>query len=225
FISDRFLAESKVSGEGVRTANGKNTYKVIYVPSAKYFSEVTMEHLLRLAKEGATVIFQTLPQDVPGFADYENRKAKLVALVAQLGFDEENPNQYTAFGKGKVYLTTDEHSALETEGFYGERLARAGLQFIRRAAGDQTFYYVVNHGKNAVDETLRLNTEGKKYTLLDPQTGEAFNIPVDKRAIRVQIKPGYAWIIKVGDQEPALPALRYQDQLQEELTLTAPWRV
>src|SRR5690606_26375467 len=146
-------------------------------------------------------------------------------LANQLGFVDDNPHQYTSFGKGKVYLTTDAHSALETEKIYGERLARAGLQFIRRVADDETFYYVVNHGRNTVDEVLRLNTEGKKYTLLDPQTGEAFNIPVDKRSIRVQIKPGYAWIIKVGDQEPALPALRYQDQLMEELTLTAPWHV
>jgi len=225
FISDKFIAGSTASAKGIRTATGKKTYQVIYVPSSTYFSEVTMEHLLRLAKEGATVIFQRLPQEVPGFADYESRKAKLRTLVSQLGFADDNPHQYTSFGKGKVYLTTDAHSALETEKLYGERLARAGLQFIRRAAGEETFYYVVNHGRNTVDEVLRLNTEGKKYTLLDPQTGEAFNIPVDKRSIRVQIKPGYAWIIRVGAQESTLADLWYQDELREELALTAPWHV
>lgn len=225
FVSDKFIAQSAASDQGVRTAAGKNNYKAIYVPSAKYFSEVTMENLLRLASEGATVVFQTLPEDVPGFADYEIRKAKLQTLIDQLGFEQGNPHQYTSFGKGKVYLTTDVHSALETEKLYGERLARAGLQFVRRVANGETFYYVVNHGKNTVDDVLRLNTEGQKYTLLDPQTGESFNIPVDKRSIRVQIKPGYAWIIKVSDRAPALADVKYQDQLREELALTAPWQV
>ncbi|HMR20049.1 MAG TPA: glycosyl hydrolase, partial [Sphingobacterium sp.] len=124
FVSDKFIAQSNASDAGIRTAAGKNTYKVIYVPSATYFSEVTMENLLRLANEGAIVIFQTLPEDVPGYADHKNRKAKLKALINQLGFGEDNPHQYTSLGKGKIYLTTDVHSALETEKIHGERLAR-----------------------------------------------------------------------------------------------------
>lgn len=225
FVSDKFIAQSAASEIGIRTATGKNSYKAIYIPSTQYFSEVTMEHLLRLAKEGATLVFQTLPKDVPGFANYESRKAQLQKLIGQLGFEENNPHQYTALGKGKVYLTTDVHSALETEKLYGERLSRAGLQFVRRTVGEETFYYVVNHRRTTVDEVLRLNTEGEKYTLLDPQTGQSFNIPIDKRSIRVQIKPGYAWIIKVGDKETGLTNVRYQEELREELVLTAPWQV
>ena len=225
FVSDKFIAQSNASDAGIRTAAGKNTYKVIYVPSATYFSEVTMENLLRLANEGAIVIFQTLPEDVPGYADHKNRKAKLKALINQLGFGEDNPHQYTSLGKGKIYLTTDVHSALETEKIYGERLARVGLQFTRRVSADETFYYIVNHGRNTVDEVLRLNTEGQKYYLLDPQTGQAFNIPVDKRSIRVQIKPGYAWVIKVSDRSVVVPDFRYRNQLQEEVAFDAAWQV
>ncbi|HMR20297.1 MAG TPA: glycoside hydrolase, partial [Sphingobacterium sp.] len=76
-----------------------------------------------------------------------------------------------------------------------------------------------------VDEVLRLNTEGQKYYLLDPQTGQAFNIPVDKRSIRVQIKPGYAWVIKVSDRSVVVPDFRYRNQLQEEVAFDAAWQV
>jgi hypothetical protein len=225
FVSDKFIARSNVSDQMIHTDTGRNNYKAIYVPSTTYFSEITMENLLRLASEGATVIFQTLPKDVPGLSDYENRRAKLNQLIGQLHFEKGNLHQYTSFGKGKVYLTSDVHSVLETEKLYGERLSRAGLQFIRRVNGDETYYYLVNHSRKIIDEVLRLNTEGKGYILLDPQTGETFRLPVEKRAIRVQIEPGYAWIIKISDSINVLPDFKYRDQLSEELELTGPWEV
>lgn len=227
FASDAIIGRANVVGGKVQTADGASPYKVIYVPTSRYFSEQTLAHLLRLASEGATVIFQTLPREVPGFARHTERQGAMNDLLAKLGFRTGSENQYTAFGKGKIYLTKDVFSALETEYVFAEPVVRSGLKFARRKNEKDTYYYIVNHGDREVDDYVRLNIRGEKYTLLDPQTGEVYILPVKSDLIRVQLKPGYAWIVQAhaDKNNNAHPVFRYRDHLKEEALLFSPWRV
>lgn len=43
--------------------------------------------------------------------------------------------------------------------------------------------------------------------------------------IRVQIQPGYSWIILVSPNQRADQAYTYMDYLHAEVQLTAPWKV
>ncbi len=225
FASDAILARSSVKDNKIVTAEEARPYQVIYIPTTQYFSEKTLENLLNLARDGATVIFETLPQDVDGLANLETRRKKLHDLLETLKFAADEPNQYTAYGKGKVYLTKDVYSALETEQLYAERLARTGLKFNRRVTDKGTYYYIVNHTDKTIDQFVRLNKEGEHYTLLDPQTGAIFNLPTEKRDVRLQIPAGYAWVVYVSDQDKAEVAYRYADNLQEERVFSEKWKV
>lgn len=225
FVTDAILARSAVKDKQVVTAENARPYKVIYIPTTHYFSEETLDNLLALARQGATVIFETLPKDVEGMANLEARRKKMSDLLATLEFEEGEENQYTAYGNGKVYLTKDVGSALETEQLYGEHLARTGLKFSRRAADRGTYYYMVNHTEKAIDAPVRLNSAGQHYNLLDPQTGEVYRLPATRGTIRVQIPAGYAWIVMVSDQDAATTPYHYVDQLQEEPVFTSLWQV
>lgn len=225
FVTDAILSRSTVKDNEVVTAEKARPYKVIYVPTTAYFSEKTLENLLNLARDGATVIFETLPKDVDGLGDLEARRKKLNDLLATLEFEDDEENQYTAYGKGKVYLTNDVYSALETEQLYAERLARTGLKFNRRVTDKGTYYYMVNHTDKTIDSPVRLNSEKAHYTLLDPQTGSVYNLPANRGTIRVQIPAGYAWIVYVSDTDKADVSYRYIDQLQEEKVFSNPWKV
>lgn len=226
FVSDAVLQQSKVVDKAVVTSDNANPYKAIFVPTAQFFSEETLDKILKLANDGATVVFQTLPEEVAGLSDLAVRTEKFNKLIASLGFKADNPNQYTSYGKGKIYLTQDVHSALETEKLYGERLSRLGLKYTRRVNGDDHYYYIVNHRDRTVDEEVRLNTEAKSYTLLDPQTGDIFKLPVVNHAVRLQLKPGYAWVVLVSDQPNDKAHLySYQDNLKEAVVLDNPWKV
>src|SRR5690606_24169787 len=150
FISDSFISQSKVLDNKVVTAENANPYKAIYVPETKYFSVNTFKSLLRLAEAGATIIFESLPSDIEGYHNYDSRKKELAEQIALLKFKEGVQNQYTKYGKGKIYLTKDVTSALETEQLFGERLTRAGLKFTRRIIGNDNYYYIVNHSKKDI---------------------------------------------------------------------------
>src|SRR5690606_762765 len=81
FASDAILARSSVRDNKIVTAEEARLYQVIYVPTTQYFSEETLGNLLNLARDGATVIFETLPQDVDGLANLETRRKKLHDLL------------------------------------------------------------------------------------------------------------------------------------------------
>ena len=225
FVSDAILQQSQVLDRQVKTADGAHPYRVIYIPTTEYFSEVTFAKLLDLARDGATLIFESLPKDVEGYAHVDARRQKLQDLIATLGFKADEANQYTAYGKGKIYLTKDVQSALETEHVFAERLVRSGLKFNRRVTDKGTYYYMVNHTAKTIDTPVHLNTEGKHYSLLDPQTGKVFSLPVEQGNIRVQIPSGYAWIVYVSDVDQAETPYVYQDALQEEKVFVQPWKV
>lgn len=225
FVTDAILARSTVRDNQIVTAEKAQPYKVIYIPTTHYFSEKTLENLLALARNGATLIFETLPKDVGGLENLEARRQKMNDLLKTLPFEEGEENQYTAYGEGKIYLTKDVYSALETEQLYAERLARTGLKFTRRVTERGTYYYLVNHTDKAIDRSVRLNNEGAYYTLLDPQTGHIFDLPVVNRDIRLQIPAGYTWIVLVSDQDKAENTYRYIDQPQEETVFVNPWEV
>lgn len=225
FVTDAILQNTTVHDQQLLTAKDATPYKVIYVPASHYFSEKTLAKLLDLAQEGATLVFQSLPEDVYGLHNLEARRQQLKELLARLKFVEDVDNQYTSYGKGKIYLTADVHSALETEQVFAERLVRSGLKFARRVSNGKTYYYLVNHTAKAIDETIRLNTEAKNYTLLDPQTGKVFALPAENGFVRVQIPSGYAWIVAASDEEKTPAAYSYVDRGQELRVFNKPWTV
>lgn len=225
FVTDDIIGRTIVNDRNIITAENAHPYRAIYIPSCTYFSEKTFENLLLLAEQGATIIFENLPKEIHGLSDLEGRKAKLQNLIAKLNFNREDANQYTAYGKGKIYLTQDAQSALETEQLFGERITRTGLKFSRRTAGKDTYYYIVNHGKSTIDQEVRLNTEAKNYILLDPQTGKSYALPVRNKSIRLQLKSGYAWVILVTDNKQVEKVYSYQDDVKEAVAISTPWKI
>lgn len=224
FATDKILAGTTVNGGKLQTSKDAIPYRAIYIPACHYFSEVTLQKILEMANQGATVIFQQLPKEVPGYSQLEKRRSLFNKLIASLGFDKDKANQYTAFGKGKIYLTTDINSALETEQILPERINQTGLKFSRRVAGKDTYYYLVNHSGQTVDRHIAVNVQAKYYSLLDPQTGRTYQLPSSDGKIRVQIPSGYSWIVLASEQQASEP-FRYQDELQQVAQLDRDWKV
>src|SRR3546814_12080692 len=86
--------------------------------------EATLEKLLDLVRQGATVVLQAMPEDVPGFGNYEARNGHFAELQAQLQQQEH------------VLIGPDIVAALQSHGIRGEQLVTHGLQFLRRSTPD-----------------------------------------------------------------------------------------
>ena len=84
YISDAQLALTTMADGQLATPGAR--YRVLLVPAARRMPAATLAHILRLAGQGATVVFESLPEDVPGFGRLAERRAEFRALLGRIVF-------------------------------------------------------------------------------------------------------------------------------------------
>ncbi|MFC3198885.1 glycosyl hydrolase [Parapedobacter deserti] len=220
FVSDNLLARATVSEGLIHTSFEGMPYKALVVPLTRRMPLETLRKLISLAQQGATVVLQAVPEDVPGFADFAHRQAIFRELVETLP-------------SSGATISPDVTAALQRLGIMGEPLARQGLGFVRRAAADGgTYYYVVNHQATAVDRRIPLlaATGGGSAVLLDPQSGGSGKTPcvaIDGHyGVRVQLRPGEAIVVKVGSEAgKEVPDWVYAGKELDRISLEQGWQL
>lgn len=223
FISDALLSKAVVTNGEIKTHPDASPYKILLIPSTELMPASTLEHIIELASQGATVVFQSLPKDVPGLGQLEARRKKFQSLLAVLRF---NGRQEMKLGKGKLLLGEEVQSILHTCGLERELLTDAGLKFIRRKDKKDTYYYLVNHTSQPVDQYLPLNKTGKTVWLMDPQTGLAGKgLTRQDGSVKVQLQPGEAVILKCTDAAVTLPDWKYIAPVSPPFILAGTWRL
>jgi hypothetical protein len=215
FISDKLLDKAVVKNGMIQT---NASYKVLVVPAATLMPVETLQRIIELARQGGTIMIEALPEDVPGFAQLDKRRKQFKDLIASIPFGE---NGIAKIGKGQLILAPDMQQGLEQQHINRETLTDAGLKFIRRKAGADTYYYIVNHTPAAVDQELNLNAKGESVLIMDPQTGnygKALNG-------RVQLLPGESLILKVQHQALAVKNWVYLNKAEAPVPLQGNWNL
>src|SRR5258708_12699700 len=145
YVSDRQLS-SRVRARGGRLTAGEATYRVLVIPSARHMPVSTLETILRLSRDGATIAFLGgLPPDVPGLGGLEERRAALATLRASVVFDSAIGDVRSArMNRGRILAGDDLHALLVAAGVEREPLAMfPGVQVTRSRRGDATQSFVV----------------------------------------------------------------------------------
>ena len=230
FVSDNLLKKSSVSNGSISTASDASPYKTLIVPTADYMPVETLEKIIDLAKNGATVIIQQLPEDVPGLSNLEANRDKLYQTIAGLSFtDAGNGIKQFKTGTGRILLSNDVQKALTSVNINGEKLTSTGLKFLRRQVGDQKYYYLVNHTPKAIDTELPLNVQSAAVIILDPQSGNT-GLAQSRQAggltsVRVQLLSGEALILKTTNSNSGLPAWNYLDKASKVTEIKSDWNL
>jgi len=82
-VSDRLLAKARC--ENGEVIVGGNAYKVVFVPRCNLIPVETMRKFIQFARSGATIVFlDSLPADVPGLNNLEERRSELRSSLALL---------------------------------------------------------------------------------------------------------------------------------------------
>ena len=199
FVSDAQLQRLTVNDGAIVAPGGR--YRSIVVPATRRMSVETLARLRELAKQGARVEFESLPQDVPGFGHLEARRAKLRALL-------EDPALRAA--------VAGENLACRAR-CAQEQAPQVGLAHIRRARADGYDYFFANLTGTAFDGWLQLGTPGEFAMILDPLTGHTGTAAV-KRAnkgnlrVYLQLASGESTLVRTwrakGAHKRATLALR-----------------
>lgn len=232
FISDRLLSMSYEEDGLITTDERTARYKVLIVPKATFMPVKTLQKIIMLANEGATVIFEALPEDVPGFGKLnENRKMFKDWLPTASFKPVSNEVQVIKEEKGKLILCADVQRALREIGIEREKLTDDGLKFIRRKDKDTNWYYIVNHTAKKVDRFLPLNNSGASTLLLDPMTGKtgapAIKEENGKKAVRIQLQSGESIIVRTGaaTDTAGTETWTYLNTPESPLTLSGDWQL
>jgi hypothetical protein len=155
FVSDKILSTSQVVNGNIITATMAQKRKALLIPACNYMPLNTLNNIIGLAKNGATIIFQQLPKDVPGLNKLMERQQALKSTLAALSFsDAGNGVKKASQGSGQILLSADVQKALEYKNITGEQLITSGLKFIRRQIPGGKYYYLVNHTDKAVDTDI-----------------------------------------------------------------------
>lgn len=201
YISDTYIRTTTVQNNGHLQTQGGSSYKAIIVPAAKIIPLETLNHLLKLAEEGATVIFTDhYPHDVPGLKDQAERQAALKALLSRLPHDTSFTTVQThSFGKGKIITGSQDFLKEFSEGKEPFRTDLGG-QLIRKKHNEGHLYFMTMLQNVTVDGWVPLSVTAASVLIFDPTTGKTGRAAIRKNngqtEVYLQLKPGQSLILK-----------------------------
>jgi hypothetical protein len=229
YVSDRQLASVKVD-DAVLVSQGGTRYRTVLVPATHYMPIETMEHLVRLARAGATIAFyRGLPADVAGLHDLAGHRARLRAIVDELKFtpSADGAVKRAPLGRGAVLVGDDLGSLLGAAGARHEPAAALDLQLTRRRERDGYTYFIVNTSGRTIDGWVPLATTAKSaavYAAMHAQSGMG-RIREAGKGIEVylQFPASASRIVRTYDHEVSDAPWPYTETAGAPLTLRGGW--
>jgi uncharacterized membrane protein YkoI len=212
FVSDNFIAQATVINGKISLPGG--TFKSLVIPACKKMPLATLQKLAALQKEGAIIIFEGLPESVPGFNNYKNQEAELKSVLTA--------------NNESIKPVSDIFKALENAQIYPETLVNTGLKYIRRNVDGEKIYYLVNHTPKTIDDYIPLQIANKEVIILDPLTKESGNAIVKKSAsgtlVKIKIEPGQSYFLKT-ENSPSQKKWNYYEPAANAIALKGNWKI
>ncbi|MCD9855362.1 glycoside hydrolase [Epilithonimonas sp. JDS] len=226
-ISDKMIGESKSENQKIQVSKEGSAYQVLIIPELTYLPESTLKNIIDLAQNGASIIFQNEPKDIPGNFEVEKRRTQLKSLWNQIPFQNQTGNvKFANVGKGKIVLSSDVAKALEYLKIEREKLTDTGLKFVRRQFDGGKYYYIVNHTSKEINQNIPLNFVGKQVTLMNPENGDYGLAKTQNNSVKVQLKSGESLIIKnTEDIYTSIPNWYYAEKTEAPILLNQPWQL
>ncbi|WP_057938028.1 glycosyl hydrolase [Algoriphagus resistens] len=211
FISDEMISNSNASNGLIRTSD-QNSAKVLIIPKTEFMPTETLRNILELAEDGATIIFQSKPESIPGYhSDQKSKQDIFNQLWAAIEFKAGQ----SKIGKGQIFLSEELATTLEDLGIYRESLVDSGLGFIRRKVEGGTYYFLANHTASPVNQEISLNSSAESVILMDPLTGKTGQLPSSGSpkgtSVHLFLKSGESVFLKALEKKSDLPSSVWTD--------------
>ena len=212
FISDSFIATAKVVDGDIVLPGVR--YRCLVVPNTENMPLRTLQHIIKLKKEGAQIIFEGLPESVPGFYQYKVQKEKLANLI------REN-KEITTPSRNTI-------NSLFERKLYPETLVNTGLKFIRREIAGEKMYFLVNHTHSDIRQYVPIQAATDEVVIYDPLTGSYGRAAIKKETrstlVKVHIPAGGSLFIRTGNVSD-LPNWDYYLPLGNPIPIQGNWQL
>jgi hypothetical protein len=166
-IKNSFFYEGLIQTEG-------NFYKTLIVPGCKYIPVETFTQILRMANDGAKIIFYgDLPENISGWAYLDEKTSFFNKQKEGIRFNPtNNPDVLKAvYGKGMFLSGADLGQMLSFAGVQREMMTDSELAFVRRETPAGFVYFINNQGENPFNGWLPLQSEASAAAIFNPMDG------------------------------------------------------
>nr|WP_319399825.1 glycosyl hydrolase [uncultured Carboxylicivirga sp.] len=201
YISDAFIKNTQVSNGQLLTSGG-SAYKALIVPAAKKMPADVLQQLIKLAKEGAQIIFMDhYPEDVPGFHQLDERRQALQNSLSQLPQSSFEKSEKLSLGSGSIITGSDFVTTLAKTDIQPEELKKEyGLSYIRRKNTDGHHYFISALKQGDTDQWITLAQPFQSAVIFDPLTGKIGKAAIRSKngckQVRIQLNSGASMILK-----------------------------
>lgn len=210
YISDAQLDQTRTES-GTLVTNGKTRYQVIVVPATRRMPVATLQKLAALASDGAKIIFEKLPEDVPGYGRLAERRADFKTALATLA-----PR---ATVNSDVLTAVAPHARREA-------LADAGLSFVRRAAAPGAHdYFVTNLTALPFTGWVKLGSPAATVRILNPLNDDDGLAASGPNGIYLQLAPGESLLLRTAAAKLSGPTWPYRQPAAAPIALTGTWKI
>ena len=216
YLSDAQLQQTRTD-KGTLLTGGNTRYQVIVVPATRRMPLATLQKLAALAASGAKIIFEKLPEDVPGFGRLAERRSEFRSSLAAL--------------TPRTTINADILTAVAPHA-RREALTDHGVSFIRRATGPNSHaYFVTNLSAKSFEGWVAL-AASSPVQIRDPLTGVAGLAATrpagsGKPSIYLQIASGESLLLHAAPipANVRMAAWSYRSPAAAPIALTGPWKI
>ncbi|MCR5393879.1 MAG: glycosyl hydrolase family 2 [Bacteroidales bacterium] len=214
YMSDRMLQATKVAADGSIVTSGGTRYKALILPGVLFMKPETMQHIIDLANQGATVMFVGgVPTQVPGMYNREERMQQLAEITAKLPANVLQAPDY----KSALPMLTK----VQPEGMK----AKNGAKCIRRRNETGYHYFISSLQAADIDDDVELAIQAKSAIIYDALTGKRGIAAVSQRngktCVHLQLASGQSCILKTFTDMDAT-ALKAADPSLQDWTYLYP---
>jgi len=231
YVSDLQL-KNTVQHEGVLQTEG-NVYGTLILPGCKYLPVETFTQILRLANDGAKIIFYgNLPENISGWADKDEKTLFFENLKAGINFAPTNNPEVSraTYGNGMIITGNDLEQLLAFAGIPRETMTDSRLAFARRQTLTGTVYFITNQGEDAYEGWIPLQAAAASAAIFNPMDnrfGLAKSRPATNGILEVyaRLQPFESLIISTNDLKPEGKLYEFYDALSSPAVIKSNWKI
>lgn len=225
-IKNSFFYEGLIQTEG-------NFYKTLIVPGCRYIPVETFSQILKLANDGAKIIFLgDLPENISGWAYLDDKTDFFNNLKAGISLGPtNNPEVLKAvYGNGMILTGTDLGQLLSFAGLNRETMTDSGLAFVRRETRTGFVYLLKNQYEKTFEGWLPLNSNAAAAGIFNPMDGKsglAISQPAknEESEVHIKIEPGESLIIETYNNKIQGDNYPFYSPSASPLEITGRWKV
>jgi hypothetical protein len=212
YISDAQLQQTRVE-RGELVTPGAH-YKVLVVPATRRMPVATLERISAMSDAGAKIVFEKLPEDVPGYGRLSERRITFRSTLEKLAT--------------RAVVPVDVVSAFPNLDI---PVQLSGLRCIRRATKDGADYFLANLSQTPYDDRFYLWPGfGTNAVILDPLTGRSglaqrSEGPRGNYYAYLQLAPGESLILRTfrGEIPSGVSLWKYSRTAGSGIALGGKW--